>query len=379
MASDVGAEQVLNKLLEENPDLLDQIGPNLKDISPEQGVMEFVEHKSEEVRPKTVQEYKNKLAYFTEFCEMREIESLSEIGFRELNQYRHWRREESHELNDPLSAKTMRDEMYLLKDFARFLEKIDALEPGLAKEINPPSLTGDEGVRDIDIADERVNAILEYLSSYEYATAEHVVWLFYASTGRRPGGLHSLDLEDIHFDCEDPYIVLEHRPEETSLKNGEGGEQQVVIKPSVAKVFKDYIEQNRVEVTSETGRSPFLTSKIGRISKSTMRKYIYKWSRPCEIGRDCPHDRRPAACQASQNTDQASKCPSSRPPYALRHGYISKQLQEGLRVKTLSERCDVSEEIIEKHYDERTPEERREFRRRQLEQLQNETDQGGFI
>jgi integrase len=309
---------------------------------------------------------------------MREIESLSEIGFRELNQYRQWRREKSHSLNESLSAKTMRDEMYLLKDFVRFLEKIDAIEPELAEDIDPPSLTGDEGVRDIDISEERVEAILEYLSSYEYATAEHVVWLFYDRTGRRPGGLHSLDLEDLHIDCENPYIVLKHRPEETSLKNGKEGEQQVVIKPSVAEVFKDYIEQNRVDVTSETGRSPFLTSKMGRLSKSTMRKYIYKWSRPCEIGRDCPHDRSPESCQASQNTDQASECPSSRPPYALRHSYISKQRQKGLRAKTLSERCDVSEEVIEKHYDERTPEERREFRRRQLEQAQKETDQGGF-
>ena len=379
MTSNDDTNEVLNRLISENPGLFDQLQPTLEEMDPEQGVVEFLAQKSGKIRPKTITEYENKLSNFIEFCDMRGINSLNELRFRELNNYRHWRRDESHNLDESLSPKTMRDEMYLLKDFVRFLQKIDAVKAGLAEQIDPPTLTGDEGVRDIDIADDRVEAILEHLSNYNYASAEHVVWVFFASTGRRPGDLHSLDLGDITTDGENPYIILRHRPEETTLKNGEKGEQQVVINNSVARVFNDYIEQNRIEATSNNNRQPFLTSSVGRLSKSAMRRYIYKWSRPCEIGRKCPHDRNPKSCKASWNSDQASKCPSSRPPYALRHGYISRKLQQGLQVRTLSARCDVGEEVIEKHYDERTPEQRREFRRRQLEQLQEETDLGGYL
>ncbi len=310
---------------------------------------------------------------------MRGIDVLSEVTIRQLTQYRHWRRKDSHNGDSPLSPKTMRDDLYLLRDFIKFLEDIEAVRSGLHERIDPPTLAEGEGVRDIDISDSRVKDILEHLSSYRYATADHVVWAFHAHTGRRPGCLHSLDLKDLRLEGDEPYLAFRHRPSETSLKNGEKGETELVINNDVAEIFRDYVEHHRVDSTSPSGRHPFLTSTRGRLSKSTMRKYIYKWSRPCEIGSGCPHDKDPASCEAAKSSDKASKCPSSRPPYALRHGYISQMRQQGLRVGTLSARCDVSESVIEKHYDERTPEQRRKFRRRRLERLHQDVDEGGYL
>ncbi|MFK5602622.1 tyrosine-type recombinase/integrase [Haloferax volcanii] len=373
------AEEVLKEIIAENPDLVENQGDDLEDVAPEDGVSEYLEHKSLDIRSTTVEEYRNKLEYFLEFCEMRGVEVLSEVTVRQLTQYRHWRRKDSHDRESPLSPKTMRDEMYLLRSFVKFLEDIEAVRTGLHERIDPPVLAEGEGVRDVDISDSRVKKILEYLSNYKYATADHVVWAFHAHTGRRPGGLHSLDLKDLHLEGDNPYLVFRHRPDETSLKNGKQGEREVVIDKDVAEIFRDYIEHYRVDSVSPSGRRPFLTSSKGRLSKSTMRKYIYRWSRPCEIGVGCPHDKNPKSCEAAQSIDQASKCPSSRPPYALRHGYISQMRQQGLRVGTLSARCDVSEAVIEKHYDERTPEQRRKFRRRQLEQLSQDLDEGGYL
>lgn len=90
------------------------------------------------------------------------------------------------------------------------------------------------------------------------------------------------------------------------------------------------------------------------------------------------HDKTPETCGAAQSADDASGCESSRPPYALRHEYISQRLQEGLPAHVLSDRCDVSEEIIEKHYDERDETEKRELRQQVLEEFQEERD-GGYL
>jgi integrase len=269
--------------------------------------------------------------------------------------------------------------MYLLQDFVNFLENIEAVPRGLKEKIDIPTLSDGEGVRNIEFDADRLETILEYLEKYEYASCEHVVWVFHSHTGRRPGALHSLDVEDLHLDCEDPYLELHHRPEETSLKNGKKGEDEVGLSERVAQIFKDYIQDNRTEVTTATGRRPFLTSEYGRLSKSTMRRYIYRWSRPCDIGAGCPHNRDVQTCEAAKSTDRASKCPSSRPPYALRHGYITQMLRDGAPKPFLSDRCDVSEEVIEETYDERDSSEKRELRQELLNEMGREAAGGGYL
>jgi len=45
----------------------------------------------------------------------------------------------------------------------------------------------------------------------------------------------------------------------------------------------------------------------------------------------------------------------------------------------ISGRCDVSEDIIEKHYDESDENEKRELRQEVLEQIQAENEQEGYL
>lgn len=369
----------IENLPQEVQDLIKLAGQSLEPIHPEAAIDRFLERKSSEIRPGTVSEYRRKLEYFQQFCEMRRIENLNDLDGRTIDAYRRWRKTESADQSDPLAAKTMRDEMYLLQDFVNFLEDIEAAPRGLKHKIDIPTLKDGEGVRNIEFDADRLETILEYLEKYEYATLEHVVWVFYSHTGRRPGALHSLDIVDLHLDCENPYIELHHRPEETSLKNGEKGEGEIGLSKKVAQIFKDFIRDNRIEVTTAAGRRPFLTSKHGRLSKSTMRRYIYKWSRPCKIGAECPHDRDVQTCEAAESSDCASKCPSSRPPYALRHGYITQMLREGAPKPFLSDRCDVSEEIIDGTYDERDSAEKRELRQELLNEMRKESTGGGYL
>lgn len=376
--SSMGDTIDIENLPEEVRSVIEMASQSLQPITPAEGVEQFLEWKSTDIVSQTVGEYERKLGYLKQFCEMKSIENLNEFDGRTLNEYRRWRRLESADRSEPLAPKTMRDELYLLNNFVGFLEDIEGVADGLSKKIDIPDLDDGEGVRDINLDADRVEAILEYLSKFHYASREHVTWLFFAQLGRRPGGLYALDKVDIYLDCEDPYIEFNHRPPETTLKNKSKSEDEIAIFEPLVTVLNDYIEKNRIEVTTDNGRKPLLTSQEGRLSKTSMRRYIYAYSRPCAIGKDCPHDRDPDSCEAAQPGDSGSKCPSSRPPYALRHGYITHHVNEGLPMELLSDRCDTSKKMIKKHYDERDETDKRELRAEILEEMHEDSTGGGY-
>lgn len=96
-------------------------------------------------------------------------------------------------------------------------------------------------------------------------------------------------------------------------------------------IIQDYIADKRPAETDEEGQSPLLTKGDQKISPSTLQKISYKWTRPCMVGIDCPHDRDPEDCEAAQKNNSASKCPSSRAPHHIRKGYTTDQKTEVFR------------------------------------------------
>lgn len=68
----------------------------------------------------------------------------------------------------------------------------------------------------------------------------------------------------------------------------------------------------------------------------------------------------------------ASKCPSSRSAHTIRRGYITHELSAGVDRSYVCERCDVPEDIVKLHYDERDERERLEFRHWALENARRE-------
>ncbi|ELY73741.1 integrase family protein [Natrinema pellirubrum DSM 15624] len=83
---------------------------------------------------------------------------------------------------------------------------------------------------------------------------------------------------------------------------------------------------------------------------------------------DCPHDHEPMGCEATEY-GHYSQCPSSLSPHTIRRGAITHQLREDIPEKIVSDRCDVSSEVLERHYDRRTDREKREQRRDFIEDL----------
>lgn len=344
---------------------------SLKSIAPDEAVNRYLETRMSEVAESTLAGYERSLSVFTDFCEQSRIENLNNLSGRDVDDYRIYRRQESSDKVDTLSTKTMRDEMYLLRDFLDYLEDIEAVEQGLSGMVRIPELADGDGIKDRFISPDRVDSIISFLEDFNYASPEHVVWVVVCTTGRRPGGIYGLNLEHLYLDRDEPYIDFSHS-EDLRLKNGIKSNTEVNIPTDVAEVLRDYIENVRIGAEDKNGQ-PLLTTSMGRLSRSTMRRYFYKYTRPCQIGKECPHDKDPDACDAANDINQASKCPSTEPPYSSRHGHITALLKAGCPINVVSRRCDVSREIIEKHYDERSSAEKRESRREVLDQVDNQT------
>lgn len=353
--------------------LLEEVGESLQPMSPEDGVDSYLRNRSD-IRPRTKAEYRRKLEYFLTFAEKVDLENLNELSGREITEYRTWRREESSDLVDALAPKTMNDDMHLFRDFVAYLESIEAVKDGLSDKVNIPEV--DDNSRDIELDPERLERILDYLEQFEYATFEHVIVLLLAKTSRRLGGIVGLDLGDYHQDETDPYLEFRHRPE-TPLKNGEDSEGRVSLPPVVNDVISAYIEMHRHDVEDEYGRKPLLTSRHGRPSTSTIRRVVYKLTRPCAIGESCPHGKSPDTCEAASSGDAASRCESSRSPHALRHGSLTELLRENVPTEVICDRGDLTPETLEKYYDERSEEEKRKHRREVLETIWQ--NGGGYL
>jgi integrase len=209
--------------------------------------------------------------------------------------------------------------------------------------------------------------MLDHLRRYEYASKRHALLSVLWSTGCRMGGAHSLDVSD--FDAEERSLAFRHRPEEgTRLKNKQSGERLCALSTDVCNVLEDYIKVNRHDVTDDHGREPLFTTRGGRMHKSNIREMVYAATRPCAYGRECPHDRDPDSCEATAYT-RASKCPSSVSPHDIRRGALTHLLKSDVPKEVVSDRANVGQDVLDKHYNRMTEEEKMEQRREYLDQL----------
>ena len=126
----------------------------------------------------------------------------------------------------------------------------------------------------------------------------------------RTGSARALDGDDVEYaDDGTMYLEVRHRPEtETSLKLAEEGERNVTVgDPKLASAIEDWIEHQRPDVEDEYGRTPLLATRVGRVSKTTLRIDIYQATHPCRID-DCLHGNERTSCEYVSH-DQAGGCP----------------------------------------------------------------------
>ena len=294
---------------------------SLEPIEPDRALELYLADRENEVADATIRSHRLRLGHLIRWCdEEKDINDMNELTGRLLHEYRLWRRDEGGLA--PASEKTQMD---TLRVFIRWVESIDGVEENLHTKVLSPSLTGKDNIRDVMLGRERVEQILAYLRKYEYCSRQHLAVALMWHTSLRIGSVRALDCED--YDSDEQSLTLLHRPETgTPLKNQSKGERLVALSDAVCELLDDWIEQRRPDVVDEHDRAPLVTTPGGRVHTSTLRRELYRVTRPCTMTGECPHSRDIETCPAV-DVHRASECPSSVSPHALRRGSITRTIE----------------------------------------------------
>ncbi|WP_336330995.1 tyrosine-type recombinase/integrase [Haloarcula sp. CGMCC 1.2071] len=333
---------------------------DLDPITPEAALEYYVDTRQYDLRETTMRSHESRLRSFVDWLQDQGIQNMNDVDVRTIHEYRVYKREDNGD-DDPCNSVTMQGQVSTIRRFLDYLTDIDAVSESLPERVRLPNVDGD-GTSDAQLDSARAEPILEYLHEYRYASAQHITLLLMWRTSARRGGIRALDLDD--FDAEDRALCFRHRPETgTPLKNGERGERDVALSAHVAGIIEDYISSpNRHSVEDDHGRTPLITTEFGRPALTTLQNWVYRLTRPCVIGEPCPHDYDPETCEYN-TSDGASGCPSSVAPHAVRTGSITAHRDAGTPREVVSDRGDVSEKILEKHYDKASKRQRMRRRR----------------
>lgn len=331
---------------------------DLEPLSPEEGVEMFLRDREASVRKSTLNNATTRLNFFLAWCSEREIDNLNDLSGRNLADFVAWRRPD-------VKALTLQKQLSTIRVALRRWADWEAVPEGLAEKVHAPELPDGAEARDVHLEAGRAERILSYLDRYRFASRDHVVLAILWRTGMRRSALRSLDVGDLRPD--DHALVLRHRIEEgTKLKNGEDGERWVYLGPEWFSIIDEWTDHpDRDDVTDEYGREPLITTMYGRPTGDTIYKWVNAATLPCRYG-PCPHDRDPDECEALGSDGYPSRCPSARSPHAIRRGAITQHLNEDTPPETVSERMDVSLDVLYQHYDARTEREKMDVRKRQL-------------
>lgn len=314
----------------------------------------FLSDKSREYAQSTLYSYKSRLGHFVSYCQENDINDMSEVTPEDIDRFKAWRFDSNHALE------TVKTQLDSLRMFLTWCEKRQYVSEAVPDVCESPTTRGTQ--RSDMVHRDRQQAIVEYLEKYKYASLPHIIISILSHTGLRAGALRGLDIGDV--DTAKQSLDIVHRPNfDTPLKNKQNGERKVAISERVCTILNDYIETTRHEHKID-GRKPLLTTQHGRISRTALRETAYRWTQPCQIGQECPHDRDPSTCDYTAR-NHASKCESSSATHAFRRGVITALLQNNAE-EVVGGRCDVTRRTMENHYDMRSKEEKMEKRRESL-------------
>ena len=335
---------------------------DLEPIDPNTTVELYLADRETEVSNATLYSHSSRLGHFTRWCGEEELDNLNDLTGRLLHEYRLWRRREGD-----LAPATEKTQMDTLRVFIKWAEAIDAVEPDLHTKVRSPVLRDGQNVRDAMLDSDRAEVVLGYLSKFEYASRQHVALTLMWHTMMRIGAIHSLDVDD--YEPDDQFITVKHRPETgTNIKNGKNGERYIALSNEVCQLLDDWIAHQRPDTEDEHGRRPLVATPEGRVHRSTLRGDCYRNTRPCVSTGECPHRRDPEGCEAMVY-DQAFNCPSSVSPHALRRGGITHHLNSEVPKDVVSDRANVTPDVLDEHYDRRNQREKMEQRRGYLDNI----------
>lgn len=341
------------------------------ELSPSESLERWLDKLRVDKAESTVSAYHYRLQHFLGWCEEQGVASVSEVNGWDIETY------ETHRRRQGMETISLNKELGTLKNFFRYLERIEVVEEGLAERVDPPDVSHRDQVDETRLhADDARKLLSEFGENDEWRyTRSHALLSVAWYVGCRLGGLRALDIE--HYDPDARTLEFEHRPEEgTPLKNGRDGERIVGLQTGVCEILDGYIEENRHDhIHDENGRKPLFTSTQGRPSTNSVRAWVYMATFPCHYA-PCPHGESSDLCEYIDYS-HCSKCPSSRSPHQVRTGSVTWQRNQGVPADVVAKRVNASVRVIENHYDKPSKREEMEERRREFVDGLDLEDGGG--
>jgi site-specific recombinase XerD len=331
---------------------------DLDPLDPSTAKQMYLDERRRELADATLQSHRYRLRQFVQWCKENDIDNLNGISSRDIHRYRVKRRND-----DGLATASMKGQLATLRMFLRFCASIDAVKPGLDEKIILPTTTAEDAREEL-LESEREQKVLDHLKQFRYARVEHALLEVLWNTGLRIGATTGLDIDD--YDSDDQSLRLVHRPDQdTTLKNGVESERFVAVSDYVSDVLDDWITVNHPGTVDDHGRDPLFATDHDRLSRNRGRTIAYEYTRPCVYSNECPHDRDIDDCEA-RIAARAYACPSVLSPHPIRRGAITHHLREDTPERVVSDRMDVSQDILDKHYDQRSEREKFQQRRQYL-------------
>ncbi|WP_162562383.1 tyrosine-type recombinase/integrase [Salinigranum rubrum] len=331
----------------------------LEALTPEDAARLWVESRMDELAAATLKLQRFHVDQFTTWLEEENITDMRDVTARTVHSFR-------LQIKADIAQSTLAQRVSTVRRFLQFCASIDAINPSVPERVELPKR--DPQAREEILETEAANEVLNYLRRFAYASREHALLSLTWHAGIRSGTLRGLDVDDVEMTKN--RLRIRHRPDEgTPLKNGEYAERYIALSGEVVEILHDYIKQNRTKVNDEYGRKPLFTTKNGRAPVKTLRRWFQTATRPCAYGIECPHNRIPAECDAAQRSVDASDCPSSVSGHPVRRGAITHHLRKDVPEKVVSDRMNVSQDVLSEHYDRRSEDEKTEQRRQYLSNI----------
>jgi site-specific recombinase XerD len=329
-------------------------------LTPRATRRKFMNAKRGTVKDSSLRAYKFPTKDFVEFCEDQGVESIGEVDNYLIES---WIQKREAENIKPI---TVNNNVRFLRVFIKYCENAGLLDGGTYDRIRLPDVPDEERSSDKTLLAHQANSILDHLSTYEYATRKHAAFALIWETGCRVSGAMSLDLEDVTSDRQgDPALRFSNRKGTgTPLKNGDKSNRLIQLSETLQGILNDYIEVHRNDVTDDYDRKPLFTTPAGRVSRQVLYKDTVAITRPCVYSGRCPAGREIETCEPAQRKKSAMSCPENVSLHPIRRGSITHHINEGWEKEILSERVDVSVEVLENHYDARTEEDELQRRKK---------------
>lgn len=327
---------------------------DLEPLTPMEAARLWKESRLDELAQATLEVQGYHIDQFTEWLIDEGIEDMRDITARTVHRFR-------LSISGDVQQNTLAQRIGTVKRFLRFCASIDGVDPDVVERIELPPREGQPRTETIET--ETAEEALSFLRKYAYASREHVLLALCWHTAIRTGTLRALDVSDV--ETANNRLRIRHRPSsDTPLKNGEEAERYIALDADLTEVVRDYIQEKRPNVEDEYGREPLFCTENGRAAVKTLRRWFQTVTRPCIYSDGCPHERDPSECDAAQRSRDASDCPSSVSGHPVRRGSITHHLRNDVPEKVVSDRCNVSQDVLDEHYDRRTEDEKMEQRRK---------------